>query len=95
MRHYSVLEENGTIVEREAEQPLVTGNAARLDVTHVGVSHLDGVRDHHVILALATSGTLPRISIKTGVLSAAYVEASPDVLSRDGVHGRVGLSPAP
>jgi len=92
MRHNSVLEENGTIVEREAEQPLVTGNAARQDVTHVGVSHLDGVRDHHVILALASSGTLPRI--KTAVLSAAYVEASPDVLSRDGVHGRVALSPA-
>jgi len=95
MKLYSVLEENGPIVEREVERPIVTGNAVRLDVTHVGVRHSDGLRDLHTVLTLATSGKLPRIPIETGVLTAASVEASLDRLTRAGVRGRIVSPPAP
>ena len=41
MKLYSVLEENGPIVEREVDRPAVLGKAVLLDVTHVGVCHSD------------------------------------------------------
>lgn len=57
-------------------------------------SYLGELRDLHAVLALATSGKLPKIPIEAGVLTAANVEASLDRLTHAGVRGRIVLSPA-